>query len=370
MHTVRFFPIGNADTCLIELENGRRALFDFADMGNHDDQYDLRCNLEEELRSRLGDDDEIDIVAFTHLDTDHCNRAKDVFWLDHAEKYQGDDRIKIGTMWVPAAAVLEVGVEGQARTLRAEARHRFLKGSGIRVFSQPNQLDGFLADNGIDPADRAHLITDAGNLCPEFTLGADGVEFFVHSPFAEHCDDQLIVRNSSALFMQATFEVDGVQTTLILSADVDYATIEDIIRVTKYHGNEARLEWHINNIPHHCSYTSLAAEKGSGQTKPSDDMKWLYEDQGQDHALLVSTSCPIPTEDTVQPPHREAADYYKSVADALGGEFIVSMEHPTRYKPKPLVIEIGGGGATVVKAAGGATAVLGAATPRAGRNGA
>ena len=27
MHTVRFFPIGNADSCLVELENGRRALF-------------------------------------------------------------------------------------------------------------------------------------------------------------------------------------------------------------------------------------------------------------------------------------------------------------------------------------------------------
>lgn len=32
MHIVRFFPIGNADTCLIELANGRRVLFDFADM--------------------------------------------------------------------------------------------------------------------------------------------------------------------------------------------------------------------------------------------------------------------------------------------------------------------------------------------------
>jgi hypothetical protein len=45
MHVVRFFPIGNADTCLIELSNGRRALFDFADMHNPDDKYDLRCDL-------------------------------------------------------------------------------------------------------------------------------------------------------------------------------------------------------------------------------------------------------------------------------------------------------------------------------------
>jgi hypothetical protein len=31
VHTVRFFPIGNADSCLIELGNERRAMFDFAD---------------------------------------------------------------------------------------------------------------------------------------------------------------------------------------------------------------------------------------------------------------------------------------------------------------------------------------------------
>lgn len=367
MHKVRFFPIGNADSCLIELENGRRALFDFADMGNKDDQYDLRCDLEKELRDRMGDDREIDVVAFTHLDTDHCNRAKDVFYLDHAEKYQSDDRIKVKTMWVPAAAILEVGVAGQARTLRAEARHRFLKGEGIRVFSRPDQLDEFLIERGIDPAKRRNLITDAGTLCPEFNIAADGVEFFAHSPFAEHCDGELIIRNQSALFMQATFSVSGRETKLILSADVDHQTIDDIVRVTQFHKNDARLEWDINNIPHHTSYTSLAAEKGKDETEPNERLKWLYETQGRSAALAVSTSCPIPTGDTVQPPHRQAANYYKRVVKDLGGQFIVSMEHPSKTKPKPLVIEIGGSGYTLLKAAGGAAMLLGNAAPRAGR---
>ncbi len=367
MHSVRFFPIGNADSCLIELENGRRALFDFADMGNKDDQYDLRCDLEKELRDRMGDDKEIDVVAFTHLDTDHCNRAKEVFYLEHAEKYQSDDRIKIKTMWVPAAAILEVGVTGQARTLRAEARYRFEKGEGIRVFSRPDQLDDYLIERGIDPAKRRNLITDAGTLCPEFNIAADGVEFFAHSPFAEHCDGKLIVRNASALFMQATFAVAGRETKLILSADVDHQTIDDIVRVTRFHNNDARLEWDINNIPHHASYTSLAADKGKDETEPSERLQWLYETQGRPQALAVSTSCPIPTQDSVQPPHRQAANYYKRVVKDLGGQFIVSMEHPTKTKPKPLVIEIGGSGYTVLKAAGGAAALLGNAAPRAGR---
>jgi hypothetical protein len=364
---VTFFPIGNADTCLIELDNDRRALFDFADMRNADDADDKRCDLEKELRDRLGDDKEIDVVAFTHLDTDHCKRATDVFWLEHAEKYQDDDRIKIKTMWVPATAILEEGVKGQARTLRAEARHRFIEGEGIRVFGYPDALDDFLEERNIDPAKRRNLISDAGTLCPEFNIAADGVEFFVLSPFAEHCEDETVVRNDSALFMQATFEVEEVKTKLILAADVGYQVIDDIVRVTRSHKNDERLEWDINNVPHHSSYNSLAEEKGDEETEPPDRLKWLYEEQGQKDGLLVSTSCPIPSEDTAQPPHRQAANYYKRVAKDLGGDYVVTMSNPTEAKPKPLIIEIAKSGYRIVKSAGGSAAIIGAASPRAGR---
>ncbi len=366
MHTVRFFPIGNADSCFIELENNRRALFDFADMRDLSDTKDKCCNLGKELRDCLGDDKEIDVVAFTHLDTDHCKGAKDVFHLDHADKYQGEGRIKIKTMWVPASAILEVGVKGQARTIRAEARHRFLEGKGIRVFSRPEALDDFLRERDIDPAKRRNLITDAGTLCPEFNLDHDGVEFFAHSPFAEHCDDELIVRNDSAIFVQATFQVDKQQTKLILSADVAYSVIDDIVRITRYYKNDHRLEWDIINVPHHSSYKSLAAEKGNDETEPTDNLTWLFEKQGRAGGLLVSTSDPIPSGDTIQPPHRQAASYYKRVASQLDGSYQVSMCHPSEAKPKPLVIEIGNRGYSVRKAAGGAAAIISSAAPRAG----
>ena len=367
MHKVTFFPVGNADSCLIELDNGRRAMFDFADMRVDGDDDDKRCNLEQELRDRMGDDKELDVVAFTHLDTDHCKRACEVFWLDHAQKYQDDERLKIKTMWVPATAILEEGVEGQARTLRAEARYRFIEGEGIRVFGYPDALDDFLKERGIDPAKRRNLISDAGTLCPEFNFEADGVEFFVLSPFAEHCEDEIVVRNATALFMQATFEVEQVQTKLILSADVPYDVIDDIARVTRAHGNDKRLEWDINNVPHHSSYTSLAEEKGKEETEPGDRVAWLYEDQGQDGGLLVSTSWPIPAEDGKDPPHRQAANYYRRVAADLGGSFVVTMSHPSESAPKPLTIEIGKSGYKVFKSAGGSAMIMGGTTPRAGR---
>jgi len=368
MHTITFFPIGNADSCLIELENGRRVVFDFADMRNRADPKDTRVDLEAELRKRLGKDKQVEVVAFSHLDQDHIKRATEVFHLDHAAKYQGGDRIRIDTLWVPAAAILEEGAEDETRIIRQEARYRLKEGKGIRVFSRPEALDAWLTGQGIDPRSRRNLISDAGTLSPEFSLGADGVEFFVHSPFAERCPDgKIVVRNNAALFMQATFEVSGIKTRLILSADVKHDVIEDIVRVTRYHGHDERLLWDINNIPHHCSYLSLAEEKGREVTEPSDSLRWLYETQARHGALVVSTSDPIPSIDTVQPPHRQAAAYYRRAIKPRSGSFVVTMEHPGAADPKPVEIEIKHNGFMLRKAGllvGGALA--GAAAPRAG----
>ncbi len=78
-------------------------------MRNSENQYDLRrCDLPKELRDELddADRDHFDVVAFTHLDEDHYKGASDFFWLEYAKKYQGDGRIKIDTLWVPAVDYL------------------------------------------------------------------------------------------------------------------------------------------------------------------------------------------------------------------------------------------------------------------------
>ena len=143
MHKLTFYPIGNADCCQIELACGKRILFDYANTRNPEDQYDLRCDLEKELRDDLevANRNYFDVVAFTHLDEDHYKRAINFFWLRYSKKYQGNDRIKIGVMWVPAAVITEVAPDNdEARVIQREARYRFKEGEGIRVFSRPDKL--------------------------------------------------------------------------------------------------------------------------------------------------------------------------------------------------------------------------------------
>ncbi|GAA4422355.1 hypothetical protein [Bremerella cremea] len=377
MHRMTFYPLGNADCCLIDLENEKKILFDFGDQGDPDDLYDKRIDLCATLRKNMEDagKDTYDVVAITHLDDDHTCKADTFFHLDYAKKYQGEGRFKIEVLWVPAGVITETrnGLGDGAKALQAEARHRLKKGYGIRVFSRPAALKDWLEDNDLTIEEREHLITDAGNVAEELTLLGDGIEFFVHSPFATRQNGALFDRNRDSLVMQATFEIGGAQTKAILGSDADHNAWTEIVDITKYHNREYRLEWDIFKLPHHCSYLSIGPEKGEDKTAPVENVEWLFETKGNDRCIIVSPSKPIPVkgtdeDDDPQPPHRQAKKYYcEEVVNPKDGEWKVTMEHPSKGKPEPIAIEIDSNGATLKKAAAlGAASLVSRDAPRAG----
>jgi hypothetical protein len=94
-------------------------------------------------------------------------------------------RIKIRELWVRAAVITEEGCTDEDRITRQEARHRLKRGSGIRVFSRPEELKDWLESEGLSIEARQSLISDAGQL---MRAELSGVEFFVHSPFACRTD--------------------------------------------------------------------------------------------------------------------------------------------------------------------------------------
>lgn len=348
MHTITFYPLGNADSYLIELKKGKNLLFDFANVRDPRDKEDRRIDLEAEMRKTLGDKDldYIDVVAFTHLDDDHIHGASEFFYLELADKYQTKERIKIRELWVPAAAILEPDLDDEARILRQEARHRLIKGKGIRVFSRPEALADWLKEQNLTLESRKHLITNAGQLVPGFDKIGDGIEFFVHSPFSKQCDDEVIDRNDACLGFQATFDTD---TQLLMTADATHEIWGDIVEISESNDNESRLAWDILKIPHHCSYLSLGPDKGKTKTKPTKNVKWLLE-QGKQGAVLVVTSKPIPSKDEEQPPHHQAFKTYDEYRETHNGKMYVTMEWPTQEKPEKLVINIDSvSGATVAK---------------------
>jgi hypothetical protein len=382
MHKVTFHNLGNADCISIDTASDKKILFDYAHMGDADDDEDLRCNLPAVLREDLGERDHYDVVAFTHLDRDHYARATEFFYFGHIKAYQGDvdgcRRIKMEVMWVPAAVITEKlkhDADAEAKAIQKEARERFKAKKGIRVFSRPDRLKKWCEDNEVDIDERRHLITDAGQLTPEFSIREDGVEFFAHSPFAVRQDGNTVEdRNCDALVMHATFVVDDHVTRLFLASDADHSVLTDIVKVTESKKNEVRLAWDLFKLPHHCSHHSLSSQERNGdKSVPEPKVERLFEHYGQTGAIVVSTSAPIPAKGSEEdkkganPPHRQAANYYREDVVESSGDFKVTMEHPSQSRPEPLVIGIGPLG-TMIKKATRSAGFVAATTrpPRAG----
>lgn len=367
-HLIKFYPLGNADTTLISLSNGKHILWDFANVKTDEDD-DKRCDLPEELDKEVKDD--YDFVCFTHADIDHIKGFSEYFYLEHASKYQDENRKHINELWVPASVLMDTHAEDEAKILKAEARYRLRGKEKIKVFSRPDKMKEWCEQQeDISYDEVKHLFVDAGTLVPGLSKETDGVEFFVHSPFAS--DSKEIDRNGECIVVQAEFD-DYCNSKLILGADTPYDVWVDIVNITKYYNREPKLEWDVFHISHHSSYLSLSDEKGEDKTIPKDEIKWMFEIQGNTRSRMISSSKPIPEKnsdaDGIQPPHRQAATYYKGVANDNSGEYLVTMEYPSESSPKPIELEINGNNCTklVKRVATSATYIASKKPPRAGK---
>jgi hypothetical protein len=380
-HEIKFYPVGNGDTSQLVIENGGRYLFDFCHRQKSENvetpEIDLKKQLKEELKA--ANRDYFDVLALTHADTDHIQGSTDFFELSHAEKYQGNGRIKIKQLWVPAAMLLESATNDQQSNefviWRQEARHRLLEGEGILVFSRSKDLIDWLTpklkDRGEAPTARDHLFVDAGKLVPGYTLIDNSVEFFCHSPFIKHCEDGDFIRNSAALVFNVRIRAGNKDFDYLEVGDANWEDLEEIVQITKSHKNSDRLAWDIFNIPHHCSYLSLSDDKGERETTPKPLVKELLL-AGKKEAYIVSCSKPVPDErqayDNTQPPHIQARKTYERHLEQINGRsFLVTMEEPNAMTPQPIVFEITNYGiAMVSKAVIGAAAIISSYPARAG----
>ena len=353
-----FYPLGNADTTLIRFADKRLMLVDFADMAT-DEKDDKRCDLTKELNNELyrADQDDFEVVCITHIDEDHIKGFSDYFELQSLKSTQKKKRPKIKELWVPAEAITEKNLNGDAEKVRKEARYRLREGKGIKVFSRPEALEDFLKKYELTIEDRKDCFVDAGKYVPGYSkYKEEAVQFFVHCPFAWRSDDGLEDRNQNSIVFQADFREEGSTTHVLFGSDVDSETLDKIVQTTKRKNNEEKLEWDVLKLFHHCSYKALDADEKEREKKdkvvPIPNVKWLLQSQGKSGALIVSTSAPIPKKGTEAdkskyPPHRQAAAYYKDVVKDKDGAFKVTMEYPSITAPKPLRIDITKFGAAI-----------------------
>lgn len=373
-HRLRIYPVGNGDTSQIILANGRRILLDFCHRKKGESDKEAHIDLMKELKREIDFPrrNHFDVVALTHADDDHIALSTEFFHLEHAKKYQGEDRVKIKELWVPAALILDTAPKDKQTAeyviWREEARHRLKEGKGIQVFSKPDKLKEWLSENDLTVDARKNLITDAGQFAKGFSLASDGVEFFCHSPFVEHVDDKEFLRNDASLIFQIRFQINQEFFDYFAFGDTEYENIELIVAKSKKHGNADRLKWNILNVPHHCSYKALAKDKGEERTEPTEKVRELLS-MGQAGAYIVSSSNPI--DDSIAarsqslPPHIQAKKAYEAALNLIDGRsFVVTMEHPNRKQPRVIEFEITESGCKLLSAYPDPTTIIGDTRPR------
>lgn len=379
MHSVTFYPVGNGDTSLIQTTNDKFILMDFHQTSSSTDSTKPEHDIDAALRKKLTDaqKDSFDVVAFTHADKDHINGSTEFFHLDHAAKYQGEGRITIDELWVPAAMLLESADNDKQSNefviWRQEARHRLKNKSGIKVFSKPDELKQLIESWGMTAEQLSAYIIDAGTVLDSFSLDSDGIEFFVHSPFIKHCSEEgkdiKRIRNEAALIFNVRFDVEGQQYDYLAVGDSEAHVLEDIVEITESKGREDRLEWDLFNIPHHCSYLALAEKgnKGQQETVPLEKVQKLLNMGKKDSYLICSSEAfksGKEAEESTQPPHIQARRCYeKYLKEVKGRKLLVTGENGGTKKPEPIVVQIQSSGLTIKTVVTTAALATAATTP-------
>ena len=339
---IRFYPVGNGDSSLIENDDGRYLLIDYNSPDEAKDDDDERINLADELDERLQDNG-LDVLMITHSHEDHFGGFSDYFWLDFAKKYQSDDRRKFTELWVPDALIWETGGNGEGKILRNEARYRLLDArSGIKIFGESESLKEFIEDSGkARYQDVKHLIFSPGDVINDFS----GFELFIHSPHSWKTEEDEN-KNNKCIVVQADFRIDNNSVTrVIFGSDAESDAGGNIYSSTENNGNLDRLEFDVFKISHHCSHTALNKdEKGDLITEPIENVRQLFEVQGQNKCKIIASCKKIPSKSRRNdpgPPHYQAAEYYKKITSDKGGEFEVTMEQPIGVNNRnPIIVEI------------------------------
>ena len=334
-----FYPLGNAETILFEMNNGEKMLFDFAAMKNPSNDDNLYDIVEE-----FSEIDSFKVVMFTHAHEDHTKGASDFFYFEHAKKYQSEERKKIEELWISSAFLLDKDLENgaDAKVIRNEARYRLKNDLGIKVFASPGSLDEWVEENELDWDVVKDKIVCAGDKW-RLTTNQDTIEFFVHAPFSEDSED-VDDKNEPSIVLQMSCINSQKATRIIITGDVPYSVLDKIVDISKCNGNEEYLKWNVYDIPHHCSYTGLNEkddEEGE-MIEPTDNIKWLLKQSEKD--AYVIASCEKITKKT-SPPHmiaKKAYEYYTK-NDVT---FLATMEYHNQKEtiPEPIEFIIGSSG--------------------------
>lgn len=341
-----FFPVGNGDMSLINLDNGQNILIDINIRSAADDPDDDTFDVATDLKNRLPRDSEgrmyVDSFLLSHPDSDHVTGLRNHFHLGPPENFpedKKDDLILIREMWSSpivfrrASAKHPLGEDAKAWAKEARRRvnlfreKRWSVGDGDRILLMGEDKDGKTDEIMEIVIPQYGLITSANR-------GATGhFEGRLLAPLVVDQDDEdlihLLEKNNSSVIIRFSIAGDGYhdKCRFLTGGDAGVAIWERLWDALEDCDRDW-LSYDVMETPHHCSWRTLSHDRWSelGEKVKVSEKARNALSQIRAGAVIVASCKPIKKDDS-NPPHERAKREYVSILEDDGDRFTCTMEH-------------------------------------------
>mgnify|MGYP001026220237 FL=1 len=374
-HTIKFYPVGNADCTLIKLSNGKTIIIDCQIKDNLMDNgkqiyFDVKRDLLNELKKDIEGRPFVDLFINTHPHKDHCDGFGTNFFHGAPSEYNKErdkNKIIIGELWVTPRGVGNV-LTDCAEDIRREAKRR------REIYDRDRSYNGgygnYLRIVGYDK--NKEFDSRYGYVPGKTVLSANGkplewLEIFIHAPFKEditvckEADD----KNATSIVVQFGFKISSCTSfkcRVLMGGDAEHEIWQHIL---DNNIDDEHLKWDIFLAPHHCSWTFFNDSSDKEKVMPSADE--IMKKQLGSRAYVVASSNAI-MNDGKNPPCYQAQTEYKKRLGNKDNFLNTATDHLKGSISQPIVFKIAETGKrheTIPVAAG--DTIISRPAPRAGK---
>lgn len=352
--TISFFPVGNGDMTLVELESGRKILIDLNIRATADDPDDETPDVAEMLRGRLKRDSEgrrhVDTLLISHPDKDHCTGLCEHFHLGPPDEWSAKaDKIFIREIWSSPMVFRRASRNhvlcDDAKAFNSEARRRvqrFRKTGGLVVDGDRILILGEDEDGKTDDLKSILIHVDQ-----EFSRvngqNDESMTARLLGPLPKEDDDdeEVLSKNNSSTILRFSLAGDHIsdKCRFLTGGDAEVAIWEKL-----WQSHRWRSEWlsyDILQVPHHCSWHSLSYDSWSKLGEEAEVCKDARNalSQARDGSTIVASSDPIKDDDS-DPPCIRAKREYVGIVNNVNGIFRCVGEYPSEESPGVMEFEV------------------------------
>ncbi len=340
--SITYFPVGNADTSLIELKEDINILIDcqFTD--------DPIFNIPDYLRSRIKEINGIyhlDVLIVSHPHNDHILGFSSEFYCGDPKKFTETDKkagkILIDEIWFSPRIFNNLDdLSDDAKIFKKEAARR------IECYRENDEVPGnriqiIGATDNEDYADLDEIMIIAGEETNKFNNKyLSDFRLRVFAPVKKDSDDDSIDLNNSSIVLLTKFDVDGEEEIVraFFGGDAEYQVWERIYK--KNSSDLEAIKWDIFLAPHHCSWTFFNDINNDVPNESSLKIIELHNDDGK---VIVSSKSI--KNNTDNPPSYKAKMKYIS---AVGkNNFFCTGDYPDNNEENPIYITMSSRGYSI-----------------------